>query len=120
MVIRSKGAIKTKRAEFSVSLPVVAVYYFEHKAQPEAFASVFHSLWWAVVTLTTVGYGDLTPVTVGGNVFTFFVLIVGQGDRRSFNRAVCLCIVESALGGVGAPLRSLPYLALSWLVGLTY
>jgi hypothetical protein len=43
-----------------------------------------------------VRYGDVTPVTVGGKVFTFFVLIVGQGDRRSFNRAVCLCIVESA------------------------
>lgn len=49
----------------------------------EAFASVFHSLWWAVVNLTAVGYGAVTPVTVGGNVFTFFVLIVGQGDRRS-------------------------------------
>jgi voltage-gated potassium channel len=79
MVIRSKGAIKTKCAEFRVSLPVVAVYYFEHQAQPEAFASVFHSLWWAVVTLTTVGYGDVTPVTFGGKVFTFFVLIVGLG-----------------------------------------
>ena len=42
-------------------------------------SSVFHSLWWAVVTLTTVGYGDVTPVTVGGKVFTFFVLIVGLG-----------------------------------------
>ena len=49
------------------------------QAQPEAFASVFHSLWWAVVTLTTVGYGDVYPVTVGGKVFTFFVLIVGLG-----------------------------------------
>ena len=49
----------------------------------EAFASVFHYLWWAVVNLTAVGYGAVTPVTVGGNVFTFFVLIVGQGDRRS-------------------------------------
>ena len=55
------------------------MYYFENQAQPEAFTSVFHSLWWAVVTLTTVGYGDVTPVTVGGKVFTFFVLIVGLG-----------------------------------------
>ena len=57
----------------------MGVYYFENQAQPEAFASVFHSLWWAVVTLTTVGYGDATPVTVGGKVFTFLVLIVGLG-----------------------------------------
>ena len=57
----------------------VGIYYFENVAQPEAFASVFHSLWWAVVTLTTVGYGDVYPVTVGGRVFTFFVLLIGLG-----------------------------------------
>ncbi|WP_145116173.1 ion transporter [Botrimarina mediterranea] len=55
------------------------IYQFEHEAQPEAFASIFHSLWWAVVTLTTVGYGDVYPITVGGRVFTFFVLLVGLG-----------------------------------------
>ena len=57
----------------------VGAYFFEHEAQPEAFASVFHSLWWAVVTLTTVGYGDVYPVTLGGRIFTFFVLIAGLG-----------------------------------------
>ena len=57
----------------------VGIYYFEHDAQPEAFASVFHSLWWAVSTLTTVGYGDVYPVTVGGKIFTFFVLVIGLG-----------------------------------------
>lgn len=58
-------------------LSAVGIYYFEHPAQPELFASVFHSLWWAVVTLTTVGYGDIYPVTAGGKFFTFFVLIIG-------------------------------------------
>jgi voltage-gated potassium channel len=57
----------------------VGAFWFENEAQPEAFASVFHSLWWAVVTLTTVGYGDVYPVTVGGRIFTFFVLIAGLG-----------------------------------------
>lgn len=57
----------------------VGIYYFENEAQPEAFASVFHSLWWAVATLTTVGYGDVYPITVGGRIFTFFVLIIGLG-----------------------------------------
>ncbi|MCA9077416.1 MAG: ion transporter [Planctomycetaceae bacterium] len=60
-------------------LASVGIYYFEHQAQPETFASVFHSLWWAVATLTTVGYGDVYPVTVGGRVFTFGVLLVGLG-----------------------------------------
>ena len=57
----------------------VGVYYFENSAQPELFASVFHSLWWAVITLTTVGHGDVYPVTIGGRIFTFFVLMIGLG-----------------------------------------
>ncbi|WP_411710902.1 potassium channel family protein [Legionella septentrionalis] len=57
----------------------VGIYYFENEAQPEVFSSVFHSLWWAVATLTTVGYGDIYPVTVGGKIFTFFVLVIGLG-----------------------------------------
>lgn len=60
-------------------LSAVGIYYFENEAQPEDFASVFHSLWWAVATLAAVGYGDVIPVTVGGKVFTFFVLVIGLG-----------------------------------------
>lgn len=57
----------------------VGIYYFERDAQPEQFASVFHSLWWSVVTLTTVGYGDIYPITAGGRLFTFCVLLIGLG-----------------------------------------
>ncbi len=60
-------------------LSATGIYYFESEAQPEQFGSVFHSLWWAIVTLTTVGYGDVYPITVGGRIFTFFVLLVGLG-----------------------------------------
>ena len=69
-------------AEIAVTLiflSAVGIYYFETAAQPERFASVFHSLWWAVVTLTTVGYGDVYPVTAGGRAFTFLVLMLGLG-----------------------------------------
>ncbi|MEO1672449.1 MAG: ion transporter, partial [Cyanobacteria bacterium J06631_2] len=57
----------------------VGIYYFEHEAQPEVFSSIFNSLWWAVATLTTVGYGDVYPITAGGRIFTFFVLLIGLG-----------------------------------------
>jgi voltage-gated potassium channel len=57
----------------------VGIYYFENEAQPDKFASVFHSLWWSVVTLTTVGYGDVYPITIGGRIFTFFMLLTGVG-----------------------------------------
>ena len=60
-------------------LAAVGIYYFENEAQPEQFASVFHSFWWAVATLTTVGYGDVYPITLGGRVFTFFILMIGLG-----------------------------------------
>lgn len=62
-----------------IYLSAAGIYYFENQAQPETFQSVFHSLWWAVATLTTVGYGDVYPVTGGGKLFTFFVLMVGLG-----------------------------------------
>ncbi len=45
-------------------LSAVGIYYFENEAQPEAFKSIFHSLWWAVATLTTVGYGDVRSGSV--------------------------------------------------------
>ena len=60
-------------------IAAVGIYYFEHSAQPEHFKSVFHSLWWAVVTLTSVGYGDVYPITVGGRIFTFVILMLGLG-----------------------------------------
>jgi len=60
-------------------LSAVGIYYFENAVQPEQFKSIFHSLWWSLATLTTVGYGDLYPITAGGQVFTFFILIIGLG-----------------------------------------
>lgn len=60
-------------------LSAVGIYYFENEAQPEQFKSIFHSFWWAIATLTTVGYGDVFPVTVGGRIFTFFILMIGLG-----------------------------------------
>ena len=55
------------------------IYQFENPAQPEQFGSVFESLWWALSTLTTVGYGDVFPITAGGKVFTGIILMIGLG-----------------------------------------
>jgi voltage-gated potassium channel len=60
-------------------LSSVGIYYFENEVQPEVFSSIFDSMWWAVATLTTVGYGDVYPVTVGGKIFTTIILLIGLG-----------------------------------------
>lgn len=57
----------------------VGIYYCEHEAQPDKFGSVLDGLWWSVATITTVGYGDVYPITDGGRVFTFFILLLGLG-----------------------------------------
>ncbi|MCY3834842.1 MAG: ion transporter [Anaerolineaceae bacterium] len=55
------------------------IYHFENPVQPEYFRSVPASLWWAIVSLTSVGYGDAYPITTGGKIFTSFMLLVGMG-----------------------------------------
>ena len=52
-----------------VYLAACGIHYFEREVQPEAFGSILDSMWWAVVTLTTVGYGDVYPKTPGGKTF---------------------------------------------------
>jgi voltage-gated potassium channel len=55
------------------------MYYAEHDAQPEVFDSIPHAMWWALVTLATVGYGDVYPVTAIGKLLSGVVVIVGIG-----------------------------------------
>ncbi len=76
-------------------LSAIGIYHFEHTVQPDIFRSIFDCLWWSVITLTTVGYGDIYPVTTGGRFFTFIVLMVGLGLV-----AVPTGIVASALSAV--------------------
>lgn len=54
-----------------------AIYYLEHEAQPEKFSSITESIWWATVSLATVGYGDVYPVTVGGKIFASIISLLG-------------------------------------------
>jgi voltage-gated potassium channel len=80
--------IRSRRAELAMTFCVLVVllilsstmmYFAENEAQPEAFASIPHSMWWAVSTLTTVGYGDVYPVTVFGKIMAAAIAILGIG-----------------------------------------
>jgi voltage-gated potassium channel len=57
----------------------VAVYFFERDVQPATFGNVPAALWWAVVTLTTTGYGDVVPITLPGRIVAALVMISGLG-----------------------------------------
>lgn len=87
--LKSLGAVfRAKKEELVITMSVVclllvlaasAMYFVEHEAQPEAFSSIPASMWWAVATLTTVGYGDTYPVTVLGKVLGAVVAVLGIG-----------------------------------------
>ena len=80
--------VKEKRSELAVTgfvtllLLIFAsfiIYYVEQPAQPEAFNSILSAMWWAVATLTTVGYGDIYPVTGLGKIISGFIALLGIG-----------------------------------------
>jgi len=55
------------------------MYYLENEAQPSQFPNIVASFWWAIATLTTVGYGDVYPVTVGGKIISGIIAVLGIG-----------------------------------------
>jgi len=62
----------------------VAMHEFEREAQPQAFGHLTDAVWWSIVTLTTVGYGDLSPVTLAGRVVAVLTMLVGIGVLGTF------------------------------------
>jgi voltage-gated potassium channel len=75
---------KTLLAFFFIlsSLLLVAgtlMYFIERQAQPDNFGSIPHAIWWGMATLTTVGYGDVVPVTVVGKLFGALIMFIGIG-----------------------------------------
>ena len=82
------NVLRAKKEELLVTLFVVvvmlvfsssAMFYVENEAQPEHFSSIPASLWWGVATLTTVGYGDIYPVTTLGKVLSAVIAVLGVG-----------------------------------------
>ena len=81
VIEREKGAFQAVIFILSIMIVMAAasVYVVENKAQPEVFNSIPASMWWAVVTLTTVGYGDVTPITPLGRFLGAIITILGVG-----------------------------------------
>lgn len=71
-------------AAFSMLLTLLVmaasgIYLIEHDIQPEHFGSIPQAMWWAMATLTTVGYGDVTPITAGGKFFGGAITVISMG-----------------------------------------
>ncbi len=87
--LRTLGrVIETKRGDLLAVVSVLflllvmtssLMFFAEHEAQPEEFASIPKAMWWSIITLTTVGYGDIFPVTAAGRFLAGLIAIVGIG-----------------------------------------
>jgi len=64
---------------FLIIIAASLMHAIEGEIQPEAFGSILSSLWWSVVTMTTVGYGDIVPITALGKVIATFIMLIGVG-----------------------------------------
>ncbi|MCI0609203.1 MAG: ion transporter [Anaerolineae bacterium] len=82
------NVIKSKKEELSITLFSGAIllivassllYFIEHDAQPDTFSSIPAAMWWGVITLTTVGYGDVYPVTVLGKIIGASIAVLSIG-----------------------------------------
>jgi voltage-gated potassium channel len=62
---------------FLIIIAASLMYALESEAQPEVFGNILHSFWWAVVTMTTVGYGDVIPETTLGKVIATIIMLIG-------------------------------------------
>jgi len=72
-------AISFGIAIFAIILASTAMYIFEGQAQPETFGSIPRAMWWGMATLTTIGYGDVYPVTLYGKAFTTIYALIAVG-----------------------------------------
>lgn len=62
-----------------IVLASACMFLVEHDVQPEAFGTIPRAMWWASITLTTVGYGDVVPITIAGRILGAFITILGVG-----------------------------------------
>lgn len=80
--------LREKKEELGITLFIVFIlmiisssllYSAEHEVQPDKFPSIPSAMWWGICTLTTVGYGDIYPVTIIGKIFAGIIAILGIG-----------------------------------------
>ena len=79
-VIANEYRVLIAALAFLMMIMIIAatgMYYLERAAQPEHFGSIPKALWWSIITLSTVGYGDVTPITTAGRFFSALFILMG-------------------------------------------
>ena len=76
---RSELVITASVAFILLILSSTLMYYIENAAQPDKFASIGQAFWWSIATLTTVGYGDIYPITPLGKILSAIIALIGIG-----------------------------------------
>jgi voltage-gated potassium channel len=80
--------LRSKKIELITAIAIIFIlliisssllYYVEHDAQPDKFRNIPEAMWWGVVTLTTVGYGDIYPITPLGKILSSIISLLGIG-----------------------------------------
>lgn len=102
---RLAASLQRRRELLIVSVALMAVcvyvssallYQVEHTRQPDVFSSIPATFWWACMTFTTVGYGDMTPITVAGRIFAALISVFGIGVFALPAAIVTAAIIESS------------------------
>lgn len=118
-VVRKEAPVLTVAMSFLGAILVFSawgIYLLERELQPEVFGNIPQAMWWAIVTLTTVGYGDVVPVSNGGKFFAAIVSLLGiamlalpaaimasgfsrelHGRSRAYERAVEMALANGHL-----------------------
>jgi voltage-gated potassium channel len=78
----------------TVTIAGSLMYMIENESQPEVFSSIPIAMWWAIETLTTVGYGDIVPATAAGRIIGGVVSIVGIGTLALFSGLITVGFLD--------------------------
>ncbi len=93
---RTNGRVVSFLAMLTIAYCFAALLYIvEHSVQPERFSSIPETIWWAIVTLTTIGYGDVIPITTLGKLLSGGIVLVGIGVFALPSAIVTASILEA-------------------------
>jgi voltage-gated potassium channel len=96
-LVRQRSVLIAVMTLSVILLSSVSVHYFEQQADDSNIHSVWDGLWWAVVTVATVGYGDRFPVSVGGRIVGFVLMFFGVGMMSLFTATIASIFVQKKI-----------------------